>query len=419
MSLATGTHAMPGGNSRESGGGSASGKAIDRPVVLIVCNALDDTTRLQRRITTDSPAASRKVFQMARALRLAGVRAYVLSLGRGRPDGSGRSFAGAVRRVGGVPTVYAPFSHRRGWSAVPSLVGLLPVLKRLSDHPRRAVIFYNRLPAYALAVERASSLGYRCFLDLEDGGLPSGELLRDAGAGLVARHFDRRCHAGALLACSALAQATRIRPTHCYYGTADDPEPLGRGSATAWRVLMSGTLAPETGAPMLVEAIRRLRERQPAWASGLQFEVTGKGDSLPAFVRLAAEPGWPAVHVHGRTTDVRYHEILDGCDVGLALKPVGGPLAHTTFPSKVVEFASAGLLVLSTDISDVRRVLGDGARYLDRDDPEQLIERLAEIALDRAAASRCAEVGRRAVRRQCAPLAAGEQLREFLFGGAA
>ena len=31
---------------------------------------------------------------------------------------------------------------------------------------------------------------------------------------------------------------------------------------------------------MLVEAIRRLRTRQPAWAEAVRFEITGKGESL-------------------------------------------------------------------------------------------------------------------------------------------
>ena len=120
--------------------------------------------------------------------------------------------------------------------------------------------------------------------------------------------------------------------------------------------------------------------------------------------------------MHGRTTDARYLEILRGCEIGLALKPVGGALADTTFPSKVIEFAGSGLLVLSTDISDVRLLLGDGARYIERNDPELLIERMAAIATDRQAAARCARQGRQTAEYHCAPLRAGENLRKFLFG---
>jgi len=386
-----------------------------QPVALVVCNALDDATRMERRITTDSPAASRKVFLMAQALRMAGIRPAVLSLGRGKADGSTDSFSAKVCRVGGVPTIYAPFSHRRGLSELLSLLGLLRPLWKLARHPRRAVIFYNRNPAYLPLLYLASSLGFRSFLDLEDGEVITGKSLKDRLARIVPSQFDRYCRHGALLACSALEVMTTVRPVHCYYGTA-----ICDGDAPRWQsdritCLMSGTLAPETGAPLLTEAIRRLRTRQPAWAQGLCFQVTGKGESLAEFEQLADEPGFPQVNVHGRTSDARYLEILRGSEVGLALKPVGGALADTTFPSKVIEFAGSGLLVLSTDISDVRRLLGDGARYIQSNDPELLIEQLAGIAADRHAAASRARQGRLSAEHYCAPKHAGDELARFLF----
>lgn len=387
-----------------------------RPMVLVVCNALDDVTRVERRITTDSPAASRKVFLMAQALRLAGVRTYVLSLGRGRADGSGDGFPVKICRVGGVPTIYAPFTHRRGFSEVLSMFGLLGSLRRLARHSRRAVIFYNRMPAYLPLLLATSRLGYRSILDLEDGEVIDGRSEKARLARIVASQFDRHCRDGAMLACSALESMTIVRPVHCYYGTAVGDVDVQRWQTDRITCLMSGTLAPDTGAPLLIEAIRLLRSRQPKWAAKLCFEVTGKGQSLAEFEQLAVEPGLPQVRVHGRTSNARYLEILRDCEIGLALKPVGGALADTTFPSKVIEFAGSGLLVLTTDISDVRRMLGDGARYLEHNDPELLIERLATIVTDRAAAARCARRGRQAAEQKCAPSRAGEELRQFIFG---
>lgn len=387
------------------------------PLVLVVCNALDDVTRMERRITTDSPAASRKVFLMAQALRLAGVYPIVLSLGRGRPDGSGETFSAKVTRVGGVPTIYAPFSHRSGLSELLSLFGLLKPMQRLARHPLRAVLFYNRMPAYLPLLYMAARLGYRRFIDLEDGEVISSRSLKESLARLVAAQFDRHCREGALLACSALESMTTVRPVHCYYGTVVGDADMPRWQTDQISCLMSGTLALDTGGPLLIEAIRRLRAVQPNWAAGICFEVTGKGECLAAFEQLSVEPGLPRVRVHGRTSDARYLEILRSCEIGLALKPVGGALADTTFPSKVIEFAGAGLLVLSTDISDVRCLLGDGARYLERNDPELLIERLEAIVKDREAAARCARRGRLAAEQHCAPSRAGEGLRQFLFRG--
>lgn len=386
-----------------------------RPIVVIVCNAVDDVTRLSRRIYTDSPAASRKVFQMCMALRLAGVRPYVLSLGRGRADGSKDGFAACVRRVDGIVTIYAPFSHRPGWSIILSLFGLLKPLHRLADSTKCSVIFYNRFVGFLPALYWTSFLGYKCFLDLEDGEIASGGFLKQSINRFVSAQFDRLCRSGALLACSALAKVTRVRPTQCYYGIAISSLDENRWDDSSVNCLLSGTLESNTGAPILVEAIRRLRTRQNDWAAKLTFQISGKGPSLHEFEQLASESGFPLVMVHGRTTNSRYLEILHNCDVGLALKPIGGPMSDTTFPSKVVEFASSGLLVLSTDISDVRCLLGGGARYLESNDPELLIEHLAEIVHDREAAKRCADFGHRMIVSQCAPRLAGENLRNFLF----
>jgi Glycosyl transferases group 1 len=389
------------------------------PTVLIVCNALDDSTRLQRRIHTDSPAASRKVFLMCQALRMAGIRPYVLSLGRGRADGGLGWFGGTLRRVGGIPTVYAPFTHIRILSELVSLLGLIGVVLRMSRRPRRAVVFYNRIAAYVPTLLVASLTGYRCLLDLEDGEVAaSGQSRSWKGriSNLISSLFDRFCHDGALLACTALSDMTRVRPVRCYYGTAVSLAKASRWQSEVVTCLMSGTLAPETGAPILIEAIRILRQQAPKWASQLRFEVTGKGGCLADFRDLAEEQGLPEVMVHGRTTDAYYLDILRRCEVGLALKPVGGPLADTTFPSKVIEFAGAGLMVMSTDISDVRRLLGDGARYLIRNDPKQLLCLLHEVVNDRIAAKSCAERGMQAAFQHCGPLKAGHDLGQFIFG---
>jgi len=385
------------------------------PILLVVCNALDDYTRQQRRIETDSPAASRKVFEMCKALRKAGVHPFVLSLGRGRADGSDDSFSSHVCRVNGIPVIYASFSHRRVWSELQSIFGLLNPLRRLAHYPQKAVIFYNRIPAYLLLLRESSRLGYRNFLDLEDGEVDNRKTFKRTLSRLMAAQFDRHCQDGALLACTALTRLTNIRPVFYYYGTAVGDISLVRWQSSNITCLMSGTLTADTGAPLLIEAIRRLRGRQLRWADALTFEITGKGESLVEFEQLAAEPGLPKVIIHGRTTDSRYKEILRSCEIGLALKPVGGPLADTTFPSKVIEFAASELLVLSTDISDVRHLLGDDAYYLERNDPEQLIERLKEITKDRKISAHRAHQGRLAIEKRCSPERAGNELRSFLF----
>lgn len=387
-----------------------------KPRVLIVCNALDDVVRQQRGITTDSPAASRKIFMLCEALRLAGLRPFIVSLGRGRAGGSKDFFPSVLRRVEGVPIFYEPFSRIRLLSELISLLAPLGILIRLRRQNPKAVIYYNRMTAYLPSLFVSSLLGYRNVLDLEDGETHAGDKeFAGVFSRLVPSIFDRLCKGGALLACNTLAGQTTTRPVLSYYGTAVIEPTKNKWQSERITVLMGGTLCLDTGAELLIDTIRCLRRDAPRWSSKLSFEVTGYGPSLDGLKALAAESGHPKVVIHGRTTDMQYREVLRGSDVGLALKLNNGPLANTTFPSKVIEFAAAGLLVLTTDISDVREVLGSGALYLTRDEPQALIDLLESIVKDRQMAKACSQAGSRNVQALCAPISSGKSVADFIF----
>lgn len=385
--------------------------------VVVVCNAMDDALRVERGIGTDSPAASRKVFMMCQALRSAGVRPIVISLGRGRQDGSGRFFGAKVRRVDGVPVLYAAFWHRALLSQLLSILApavLLWRTRRLVGD--KAVVFYNRMPAYAATLLLAWLLGLRRVLDLEDGEVTTQVRTMKDLMGIMTRClFDRLCDGGALLACSALERSTRLRPVTCYYGTAESRQRLAKWPEQGLTVLMGGTVSRDTGAHLLVGAINQLRKLQPAWAEGVNIAITGKGDSIDVLRQLGQQPGWPRVTVHGRTSDAEYRAIVDNAQVGLALKPHSGPLANTTFPSKVVELASAGLLVLTTDISDVRALFDTGALYLLDESEAGLVEQLMWLCENPEVAQCTAVLGMQRILEKCDPLLAGRALASFLF----
>jgi hypothetical protein len=80
--------------------------------------------------------------------------------------------------------------------------------------------------------------------------------------------------------------------------------------------------------------------------------------------------------------------------------------------------ANAGLIILTTDISDVRKILGANALYLKSASPLELIERLQWIADNRMSAQSIAEAGASSVRTVCAPECAGRELSHFLFDAA-
>lgn len=383
-----------------------------------ICNALDDATRLERNIWTDSPAASRKIFLLCRATSQVGVHSWVISLGRGRQDGSGRYFRSKVCRVNGVAVIYLPFLHTPILSELLSLVSIIPLLWRMRRiKGNKAALFYNRMPAYLLGLALARLLQFRTILDLEDGEISSKKW---SSAWVKSRFlnfvFDSLCSGGALLACSALEGMTRLRPTLSCYGACEVSSFESDRNKLPVTVLLSGTVALNTGAQLLIDTIKILRQEAPPWAVNIKFEISGKGDCLPQFESLANDDIKPSVILHGRITDKEYQQVLARAKIGLALKPNSGVLAHTTFPSKVIEFASQGILIITTDISDVRKVLGDGAIYLTEDNPRQLIEKFQWIMENIAEANNLAALGERSVKTFCEPETVGRQLGRFLFG---
>lgn len=385
--------------------------------IFYICNALDDVTRFERGIVTDSPAASRKIFLLCRAIRKAGVRAVVISMGRGRQDGTGRYFRSKICRVNGIPVIYLPFLHVPILSELLSLFSFIPVLWRIrSINGDKAALFYNQFSGYILALVMARALQFRTVLDLEDGDVNLTKWSFGWGKSLVVGWiFDTLCSGGALLACSALESNTRLRPTQCCYGIDEASGPLSKQSLFPVSVLFGGTVSFDTGSPLLIDAIKILREDASPLATKIRFEISGKGDCLCQFQELANDIREPAVIVHGRLTDDEYQNVLARTQVGLALKPNSGVFAHTTFPSKVIEFASHGILIVSTDISDVRKVFADGAIYLTEDNSRHLIEKLRWIVENREEAKSLTLKGEQTVGALCAPETVGQTLVNFVF----
>jgi glycosyltransferase involved in cell wall biosynthesis len=354
---------------------------------------------------------------LSKAIQQSGVKAMILSFGRGRQDGSGRYFPGKVGRVQGVPVVYLPFLHLPFLSELLSLLSPIPVLWRIRrKQGRKTALFYNRMVLYLAALALARMLRFETALDLEDGEIDASDSsVSSARSRAKSRIFDNLCSGGALLACRALEGATRLRPVECCYGVAEMSLPKANWDRAPYTVLLGGTVSRDTGAPALAHAINILRDERLPWADQLRFEITGKGDCLSLFEDLSKKGGCPKVVVHGRTTDEEYERILSRTQVGLALKPNTGVLAQTTFPSKVVEFASHGILVLTTDISDVRTVLGDGAIYLATDDAQLLVDKLRWIVENPTQAAAVSSLGAREVSARCGPQVVGEMLSSLLF----
>jgi spore maturation protein CgeB len=108
--------------------------------------------------------------------------------------------------------------------------------------------------------------------------------------------------------------------------------------------------------------------------------------------------------------------MLDGIHVGLCLKLGASELGETTFPSKVIEIASAGMLLLTTRVSDVPRLFSDEeALYLSSETPLDLANAIHWLLAHREQAAAMASRGAIQIQAVCAQSRVGRDLKNFFF----
>lgn len=387
-----------------------------RPRLVYFCNALDETTRLERSITSDSPAATQKVLQIALALKSSGVTTTLLSLGRGRQHGTGRWHPTKVTRIQGVAIVYAPYFDFPWLTHLVACLALPLILWRLRVQ-RPVVLAYNRLPHYLLGMELARWVGLRRFLDLEDGDILDGRgTIRQWIISMTAKRFDNLCNAGSLLAATSLAAQYAGSNTLPCYGVSESRFIQRDWNSRKLKVLLGGTLQRTTGAELFIKTIRHLRQSNQTRLNFLEFHVTGNGASENDMKMLANEAGEPIVHFHGNLLRSEYLDVLSSAHIGLVLNLPSSQLASTTFPSKSINMASAGLAILSTHVSDVPAIFkSNGAIYLEDENPYTLAQLLLELIEQRARLKATAQRGQDNIAETCSQEKVGAVLKAFFF----
>ncbi len=385
-------------------------------IVVYLSNAVDELIKSERSITTDSPAATNKVFALAGAMSGVGLRSIVLSLGRGRQNYTAINHSATVRRVDESAILYADFWHFPLLTHLVSFISVaLLLIKLIRRHPSLCVLAYNRSYHYLLALSLARLWGINIYLDLEDGYIVENKgILRCVKNNLTRLVFNKLCSSGAVIATSGLAkQLSHSAPLVCF-GVADYlGQPLQNWQAPKLQILFSGSLIEEAGSGLLLDTLKILRQRYYCLQEVLHFVVTGKGPWASTFQAYALEfPEW--LTFGEGLPKAKYLDQLSNCHVGLSLRLASFEMSDTTFPSKVIEYANHGLLVLTTRASDVPILLDEGACYLDEESPYALAELLTSLPVHRIELSKTAKLGQRRVQAMCNPKVVGKALKQLL-----
>ncbi|WP_304724241.1 glycosyltransferase [Polynucleobacter sp.] len=284
----------------------------------------------------------------------------------------------------------------------------------LKKHPGSKLLAYNRSYHYLPALVVAWFMRASIFLDLEDGYInESNGVLGQIKNAITKKLFDVLCPSGALLAASALSAQVESPHTLVCYGVASELQaPAQDWSMTRLKILFGGTLLEEVGSQLLLDALVTLLARHPNFFKEMELVVTGKGpwegplselaNNYPTFVTFAKD-----------LSAEKYAEILRTCHIGLSLRLSKYAMGATTFPSKVLEYAGNGLLVVSTRTSDVPVLMGSTAIYLDQESPEGFAELLLDLSRRRVDLQSVAINGFERVVGQCNRLAVGNVLAKF------
>jgi len=394
-------------------------KVNKKKTIVYLCNALDDATKSEREITTDSPAATKKVAGLCQAIKKTGTSTWMLSLGRGRQNRSGCFHRAKVSRLGRTAVVYSAFWHVPVMTHLISIISTAVIMRTLCLRKQVTVVAYNRSFHYLPALMVARFSGARCFLDLEDGDISLQPFLQRTARRLLRRVFDSLCSAGALVSTRSLSQQINQRRYIPCYGTVasekvDITEKWRGGSKVS--ILYSGTLLRERGTTLLMDSIQYLERHFPGTTEKVEFIITGKGPAQKALEKFAAmRRSW--VSYHGALTFDEYDQMLSSAHVGLCLNLSSSDLHRHAFPSKVIEYAAKGLLLVSTPVSDVPFIFSEqSALILSKESPEVVAKAIVWIVENRADAVDMARSGNEVVATMCNEGKVGEELVSFLGG---
>lgn len=362
-------------------------------------------------------AASHKVAGLAAGVRSQAHASVVVSSPIVTASNGPRWFKGFMCRDERLACAYLPAISLRGLNRIFAAFAYLAFAMR-HVRPGDGVVFYNYFPEY---VPVATFLRWRLgrdkvVMDLEDGPRDDERDLRGVMNRLSLRMMTRVCSPRAIVVSRQLADVMHIDEACVVNGVS--PETMHQRGSFGRPVtfLYGGSIETSTGLDLFCAGLRELARARPELAPQVRFVVTGFGGGaqLNALSAELAQAGF-SLDVRQDIGPDEYRRILASADVGLSLKMPASAFNATTFPSKVIELASLGLLVLTTDISDISLLFDDtSAAILRSADAPTLASWIADIATTPEHYARIAEAGQHRIVERCSRRAVGARLVEFL-----
>ena len=338
---------------------------------IYVCNVFDQHRKTLYNITSDSPAAYNKVKNVSKGIKKAGEDISVVSIGMGNTnthkylspcgttlEGLGIFFLSSVS-LKVVKNIYSTFS--------------LFFFFLKNKNKIKNIIFYNYQPEYFLTFFTAWILNKKLILDIEDGINDELTIHQKYFRNLLLKSYLKFSNRKVITVSNKLLNDSCCNLGYVCYGVHDfDENPISENKKVVGKlkVLFSGTLNQQTGVPHLLNLIDLIKSHKLVRDS-IELNVTGFGSMEVDLKNAAKECSF--VKFHGRVDFESYKKILKRSNIGLVLKDAESSMGHTTFPSKIVEFASEGLLLITSKVSDVPKIFNDDEVYFVSSPEESLL----------------------------------------------
>lgn len=308
-------------------------------------------------------AASNKMIAVVRALRDAGAKAYLVSIPVLGRNAHTRQAAAVVFPHSDGPQIFLPVVANRYIRKIYALFGFAWFC---TAHVAKCdrVILYNHAAEYLLGLLILAIKGNRPLHDIED----SPRTDEKNWQGFVGRPFfyifNRFTSKKKLIVSEALASMLDLRQFCVVYGAArketmadQNLYPLSWDFAEtkeSLRIHYGGSLCTDTGIDLFCAAIDQLIETLCPDDCQVHFIVTGFGsdDKIAALQARCTNSG-VRISFYPNLSPQDYLDQFRHCHAALSLRLPESQMTMTTFPSKVVEITTQGLLLISTNASDV------------------------------------------------------------------
>jgi glycosyltransferase involved in cell wall biosynthesis len=373
-------------------------------------------------------AASNKMIMVVRAMRDASAKAYLVTMPVLGHKAHNKHVAAAILKYREGPQIFLPVVANRYVRKVYALFGFgWFCITKVGKKDR--VILYNHAVEYLLGLLILTLRGNRPILDVEDAVREDEPGWYSIFSRFLFYLYFRLTRQRKLIVSEVLAGNLGLRQYCVVYGaTRTDTELCKHIYRVPWggvdtyeplKIHYGGSLNVDSGINLFCGAVDLLVGSLRRDVCQVQFIITGFGseEQIEALKKRCAGSGVRIIlHLHSSPDE--YLDQFCRCHAALSLKLPESEMAMTTFPSKVVEITSQGLLLISTKASDVPLLFdSDNAVLLSEASPTALASAIMSVLADPTGMQQIANCGKARAVELFAARDVGKRVVDFVLNG--